>query len=94
MTAITSSMSSLVAANQSAQDAMSTILTDWDDLIGKMNTVLSDLDKAENPTQKVHDYMSDLKDATTSWAALSTYCTNMQNTTITVAPAQAMPPAA
>ncbi|HEY1017109.1 MAG TPA: HBL/NHE enterotoxin family protein [Herpetosiphonaceae bacterium] len=83
---ITSSVQSLVAANEQATKAMSDVLETWQTLEDKLQSVLDDLQKAEAPNLPAIIESLDIQTAQTAWGQLSDFATKMQQNSVTVQP--------
>jgi hypothetical protein len=93
LTGLVGTLNQTVALNEAAQQALTVVATQWDDLKGKLQSVITDLQEAGSVTGILQQV--ELQAGQTAWAQLVGFATQMQIVTssITLQPAL-MPPAA
>lgn len=74
---VADSVNNLVSQNEAAQTAMSEVLTMWETLEGKLQSVIDDLNRAEADTVAIIQAL-DIQAAQTAWAQLTDFATKMQ----------------
>lgn len=92
LTGLVGTLNQTVALNEAAQQALTVVATQWDDLRNKLQSVISDLQQAGSVTGILQQV--ELQAAQTAWGQLVTFATQMQIVTssITIQP-PLMPPA-
>lgn len=93
LTGLVNTFTNIVALNEAAQQALTVVATQWDDLSNKLQSVITDLQQADNVAGILQQV--ELQAAQTAWAQLVQFAMQMQIVTssITLQPAL-MPPAA
>lgn len=86
LTGLVNTFTNIVALNEAAQQALTVVATQWDDLRNKLQSVISDLQQAGSVTGILQQV--ELQAAQTAWAQLVTFATQMQIVTssITIQP--------
>ena len=84
LTGVTTSIQGLVAANETASTAISSVLDTWSVLEVKLKSVIDDLAKAEAPDVPAIIETLDLQAAQTAWSQLSDFATGMQKSAETI----------
>jgi hypothetical protein len=84
LTGVSNSIQGLVAANETASTAISSVLDTWSVLEVKLRSVIDDLAKAEAPDVPAIIETLDLQAAQTAWSQLSDFATGMQKSAETI----------
>ena len=93
LTGLVGTLNQIVALNEAAQQALTVVATQWDDLKSKLQSVITDLQQAGSVTGILQQV--ELQAAQTAWAQLVQFATQMQLVTssITIQPPLSPPTA-
>ncbi len=82
LTGLVGTLNQIVALNEAAQQALSVVATQWDDLKGKLQSVIDDLQHAGNVAGILQQV--ELQAAQTAWAQLVQFAMQMQVATSSI----------
>jgi hypothetical protein len=78
LNSVSTTMDMLMKKNSDAMTSMTTILTDWATLTGKLQGVIDDLNTAEGDIGSILD-LGDMATTKAAWTQLAAFAQNMQN---------------